>query len=49
MLIEVKDKLSRQQDKCEDPLHAFEGMDANIFHIQAWLLIEAIAMFDAST
>ena len=36
------------QDESEDASHAFEGMDANIFHIQALFLIKTIAVFDAS-
>ena len=48
MLVEVEDELSRQQHEGEDATHPFESVDADIFHIQALFLIEAIAMLDSS-
>ena len=48
MLVEVENELSRQQDEDEDAAHPFESVDAQVFDIQALLLVKAIAMFDSS-
>jgi hypothetical protein len=48
-LHEVKDQLGCQQHQSEEAAHAFEGPHLDVFHIQALLLIKAIALFNAPT
>jgi len=49
MLHQGKDELGSKQDESKDTAHTLQNMDPQIFHIQALLLIEAIAMFNAPT
>jgi hypothetical protein len=45
---DVEDELGSHQDQSENTAHAFNGLDAQIFDIQALLLIKAIALFNPS-
>jgi len=43
-----EDELSRRLDQSKDPAHVFHFAAPQVFHIQALLLIEVIAMFNAA-
>jgi len=42
----MKDKLGRSQNQGEQPAHPFQGVNAQVFDIQALFLIEAVPVFD---
>ena len=42
--LEVADELGSQQDEQKQSAHAFDSLHAHVFHIQALLLVETVAM-----
>lgn len=45
---DVEDEQGSHQDQGENTAHAFHGLDAQVFDIQALLLIKAVTMFNTS-